>query len=156
MTIMAYGQNQLDKDTYSILRLALDNNKLPNDLVIQVDSITALMTGKKFITVRTTEENKLTTIYDESMKDIKIHFWAGEDMFLHNVNYFLKPDSIEIKRDRINISYKTVRPYRDPKNSNSQCYSGQLSGQRINGQWILKKSKFKTIDCEYGLKNYDK
>ena len=140
---MAYGQTTT-LDLLEIIKVGIYDNRLPRELINNIDSLYAIMTKQQYsknimnkspliIPVKYTKENGL--IYGENIKfDImEIWVWGDEDLFTYDV-YWIMPSHIKPRKKEMSFDFSTQSWFK----KELKHYQGSLKAKKINGLWVIK------------------
>jgi len=148
--IFALGQSSLERDIVSVIKITWRNQRLPIELISVADSSVEYSTGKEYIAIQGTTNNRLLTTYDQSTDKLRIHIWHGEEIFLWNTHYWMYPDLIQRTDKTLLINYKTVAGSIRIGEKRKNCYKGTIKAVFENGRWDVTKSNYKKTACETG------
>jgi len=140
------GQTLDQKDVVEVVKLALKQNKLPNELVPKLDTLFSRSLPDSFVVIKSDEKLGIKRRYDD--KPDKVMVWAGEDIFLYNIPYWLTLLEASRKKDKAVIRYETTT-YGKRQGVATTCYIGEIQGKFDGEKWILRKSKFTQADCNF-------
>ena len=139
ISFAAAGQGLERSDLIKITEVALDQGRLPRDLIINRD--------RPMLVIRSENE----TENDYSVNDPrKINIWSDEQIFLVGVEYWMIPTSVTRTKNKAEIKYRTTN-YAKSKNDGAICYEGQIVARMKKGTWTLAKSAFTATECDYDM-----
>ena len=147
------GQSNNQKDLVDILNLALQDNKLPTELINSTNPKMVSWTNAPFIIIKGDKEKNLNRLPKPLDNN---HVWIidYEEIFELAVPCGLVPLKITRKKNRLTLDYKTI--IYPPKDRVNTCHAGHLTAERKGDTWTIINSKVKEIKCAldwYGSKN---
>lgn len=140
------GQTLHQKDLVAVVKLAFKQNKLPNELVSELDSLFKRSFPDPFIVIKADEKFGIKREYDDEPD--KVMVWGGEDIFLYNIPYWLTLIEVSRKNDKALIRYKATT-YGIRQGVINKCYSGEIKGKFDREKWVLVRSEFNQADCSF-------
>ena len=147
LTNPTWGQSSADNDILEIIKIGVRENRLPRQLINNVDSIYETSAKQQYpksntqyypltIPVQWTKENGLKQGENIKWDKIEVWVWGGEDLFLYDV-YWITPSNIKSKADKITFDFST-HTWFDKK---VKYYKGTVKAKKVRGQWIVRSSK---------------
>ena len=153
LSISSYGQD-VQKEFSSILEMALSQKRIPELLVVDSDTLFADKVLERFIVVKATDQNKLSRSSTQP-GDSRVEIWTDEDIFLHNITYWMIPSLISIANDKAKLEYETTT-YGQRKDMQSHCYKGKITAKKKNGKWVLTSGVFQETVCNFEFYGHGK
>ena len=144
----AVGQTLLRSDLIEVVRLAFEESKLPIELTSKPGSSFHRELPDSFIIIKANKELNIERQYIDG--NVKV--WEGEDIFLYNLFNWVDLIATTRRKDIARIRYKT-NPLGSKIGEKVRCYSGEIRGRLTGKGWILIKSKFDEIECDYSRPN---
>lgn len=149
LSFTAHGQSQTKEDAIvQILSQAVDNDKLPNELINNKDSIAY---PYNVVVLQKTRENGLISGVHLKRDDIEYGVWTAEELFTRDP-YWITPSNIKINRKKISFNFTTSHL----TTANRRCYEGVFKGGKVKGAWVLTGSSVKETPCKFDLKKLSK
>lgn len=141
------GQDLSQGAVIKIVRLAFEQNKLPNELVPRLDSISELSFPDPMIIIKSDPKLKLIREYDQTDNKKKVMIWAGEDLFLYNILYCMTPVETSVKKNKATIKYRTTPLFGRRPGVTYKCFKGEIKAAFDGTSWTIVKSQFVEDDC---------
>ena len=147
LTNTTWGQTSVNIDILEIIKVGVRDNKLPRELINNVDSIYETSVKRQYpkserqhypltIPVQGTKENGLKQSENIKWDKIEIWVWGEADFFMYDV-YWITPSNIKTKGYQVTFDFST-HTWSDKKVT---YYKGTLKAEKVNGQWVVKNSK---------------
>jgi hypothetical protein len=142
------GQTLNQGDLMEIVRLAYEQDKLPRELVCNLDTVFNRSFPDPFIVIKSDKNKGIVRQYGNLGEVEKIMVWNNEDIFLYNITYWITPLETSRKRDFAYIRYERTT-YGQRHGITAKCYKGEIKGKFNGENWKLLKSKFVGSDCNF-------
>jgi hypothetical protein len=147
LTSIAFGQESTTDDILEIVRIALADKKLPEELINNVDSLKAIQSKKEYISgqsdypltigIEGTKENGLKNGQHIKWDNKEIWIWGVEDFFIFDI-YWLTPTNIRVKGNKFSFDFAT-HTWGD---KTYKYYKGTVKAEKINNRWTVRITKF--------------
>jgi hypothetical protein len=149
-----FGQSVGQKELLEITNLALNQNKLPTELVNHESSRLAPWLITPYVVVKSDSAKGILRQYLAPTDNLNVWILDYEDIFLVEIPYGMVPLSLKRRGERVTIRYKTVK-YPKKGGPSMTCHTGKLVADKKEGSWILVSSTTDDTKCEidpYGRK----
>lgn len=139
------AQSQDTADLTGILNIALQENRLPKEMIIATDITKGYLSNAPYIIIKADSSKNLSRIENPPANS---HVWVldYEDIFMHQIPFAVILTRILRKQNQFTLEFKTVA-YPD-HNPNMTCFKGRIMAEKINGRWSILKVETSVIGCE--------